>query len=205
MLDAFLIEYRSNVQDIVAITVCAAAIIWGGGPERAVAATWLIVFEVAGRVQDWIYGDGVQLTGVDWFVASSDAVAGILMIGIALYANRNYTLLIAAMQVLAVTAHLARGLAEPIAPIAYAVMFIVPGWAQLALLGVGLVRHLQRRGMHGHYRDWRITKPTIRLGGVPISLGNEAVWQQARQASSAPSQVQAKESGQQPSWRDDLK
>jgi hypothetical protein len=189
MLSMIFLEYRGILQDIVVVALCIAAFIWGGGPEKAVAATWLIVFKLADQVQDWIFGGSVQLSGVDWFVASADVIAGLLFVWIALYANRNYTLWIAGMQILAVTAHLARSLADLISPIAYAVMFIAPGWIQLFLLVVGIARHVRRRNKHGKYRDWRISKPNIGLSVGLVSSGDGAVWQQAGQ----------------PSWRDDLK
>ena len=189
MLSTLLLEHRGTLQDALLVALCIAAFIWGGGPERAVAATWLIVFELAGEVQDWFFGSRVQLSGVDWFLASTDLVAGFLFVWIALYANRNYTLWIAGMQILAVMAHLARSLADLISPIAYAVMFIAPGWIQLVLLGVGIARHVRRRKKHGEYRDWRISKPNIGLSVGPVSNGQEGTWQQAGQ----------------PSWRDDLK
>lgn len=189
MFDFVLLEYRTNIQDVLVFIVCAGALIWGGGPERAVAATWLIVFELAGAIQDWFFGKSVQLAGVDWFFASADAVAGLIFILIALYANRNYTLWIAGMQVLAIMAHLARSLADLISPITYAVMFVAPGWFQLMLLGVGLARHIQRRRKYGTYRDWRISKPAIGLTAVPAAQSGGTGWQQKGQ----------------PSWRDELK
>lgn len=189
MLSALLLEYRGMLQDILLIALCVSAFIWGGGPEKAVAATWLIVFELAGHIRRWAYGNSFQFNGVDWFFASSDAVAGILFVWIALNANRNYTLWIAGMQILAVSAHLARSLAELVSPIAYAVMIIGPGWIQLVLLGLGIIRHVRRRAEHGMYRDWRISKPDIRLSVSALSQSEKTAWQQADQ----------------PSWRDELK
>jgi len=189
MLDTILIEYRGQIQDVLLIALCVAAFIWGGGPERIVAATWLIVFELAGRIQNWIFGDSVQLTGVDWFIASIDLVAGVIFVGVALYANRNYTLWIAAMQVLAVTAHLARGIADLIAPMAYAVMFIVPGWIQLFLMSAGLVRHILRKRKYGQYRDWRIGNPNAAIAAGVAPLSTDPTQQGAKL----------------PSWRDDFK
>jgi hypothetical protein len=135
---------------------------------------------------------------IDPFYAMIDACAAICWVAIALFANRNYTLWIAAMQVLAITAHLARGLVEAIAPVGYIIMISVPGWAQLLLLGAGLSRHIYRKRRHGQYRDWRIHKPRIGIGQVgaagqggagDLALQNELAWRQSRQ----------------PSWRDDLK
>jgi len=189
MIDIALFEYRILAQDLLMIAVCIAAFIWGGGPERLVAATWLVVFEGVNFAKNWFIGESVRLSGVDWFFASTDVLAGAIFVGIALYANRNYTLWIAAMQVLAIMAHLARGIADLIAPIAYAIMFIIPGWLQLFLLGAGVVRHILRQRKHGPYRDWRVARPNMAIaeGFGPLAGGGN--WPEVKQ----------------PSWRDDLK
>lgn len=159
MLELLASEYRILAQDILAFTLCISAFIWGGGPERAVAATWLVVFEIAGRVYRLVADTGFKLTDVDLFLATTDGIAGIIWIVVALYANRNYTLWIAGMQVLAMTAHLARGLAETISPIAYITMVVAPGWFQLIFLAIGLIRHISRKRRFGEYRDWRLVMP----------------------------------------------
>ena len=156
MIEFFLTEQRAVLQNVLVIAICGSALIWGGGPERAVAATWLIVFEAAGLIDYLLTGGETQLLEVDLFVAASDVVAGLIWIGIALYANRNYTLGIAGLQVLAMSSHLARELSEYIAPIAYAVMTIAPGWLQLIVLSAGLVSHVRRKKKFGAYRDWRV-------------------------------------------------
>ncbi len=158
MLELLASDYRSDIQDVLAFVLILVAFIWGGWPERAVAATWLICFEVAVRVKSYFWEDSRQLLEVDVFLASTDIVAGVFWIGIALYANRNYTLWIAAMQILAMSAHVARGLAESISPIGYTVMVVAPGWFQLIFLGIGLTRHILRKRKYGPYRDWRTVK-----------------------------------------------
>lgn len=155
MLELLVSDFRPYVQDAVAILVCLAAFRWGGAPERLIALIWLVLFKLVGRAYEFLFVSSFQLTGIDPFLASVDLVAGGLFLFIALNANRNYPLWIAAMQLLAIVAHLARGLTEAIAPIAYAIMVIAPGWMQLLLLAVGLVRHVRRARIYGPYREWR--------------------------------------------------
>jgi len=178
----------------LAWVICPAALLWGGGPERAVAATWLVVFELAGRIIPEFFGIKVQAVSVDMWLLTGDFVAGFILIAVALYANRNYTLLIAAMQVLAMTAHVARGLVESIAPVAYIIMLAAPGWIQLLLLALGLGRHIQRKRQFGPYRDWR----TVRTGANLefVAEGPQPGVNQLRADQAA---------GKQPSWRDELK
>ncbi|MEL7444621.1 MAG: hypothetical protein AAGK02_02270 [Pseudomonadota bacterium] len=159
MLELLASEYRGLAQDILAIILIAIAFRWGGGPERVVAATWLVLFEVASVASRAIWGSERQLSDVDVFFASTDILACVIWVAVALCANRTYTLWIAAMQLLAVTAHLARGLVEAISPVAYLTMVYVPGWFQLMVLAIGLARHINRKRRYGEYRDWRVGVP----------------------------------------------
>ncbi len=156
LLELLYFDYRSQIQDALTIILVIAAIVWGGGPERTVAFTWVFAFEFLGLVDDVLTGPMGLLTEVDYFLALKDVVAGVMWIAIALYANRNYTLWIAGFQIIAMSAHLVRGLIEGVSPIAYAVMVVAPGWFQLFLLGIGLTRHILRKRKYGPYRDWRV-------------------------------------------------
>lgn len=163
MFDLLASNLRFLIQDGLAYSVCIAALIWGAGPERAIALTWLIIFELFDALYRFVWGANYQLSDVDMFLAGLDVVAAIAWIAIALNANRNYPLLIAALQVLALTAHLARGLIESIAPAAYVLMVTAPSWLQLLVLAAGVARHMRRKQTHGDYRDWRLP---VRLGGL---------------------------------------
>ena len=187
MIEFLVSESRVLLQAMVAWTVCAAALAWGGGPERVLAITWLIVFELALRILPLLLGLRIQLASVDLWFISLDLLACGVMLAVALYANRSYTLWIAAMQLLAVTAHVARGLVESISPVAYALMIAVPGWLQLFALAIGLACHILRKRKYGPYRSWRISKPSFAIPAELSPLQNQAVWQ----------------GGKQPSWRDD--
>ncbi|KEO88667.1 hypothetical protein EH31_16045 [Erythrobacter longus] len=189
MLELLASDNRVILQAALAWSICLAALAWGGGPERAVAITWLVVFEIGLRILSPLLGFRFQLMNVDLWLISFEIVAGLALIAIALHANRNYTLWIAAMQVWAMTAHLARGLVESISPVAYAMMIAVPGWLQLFLLAIGLVRHLMRERKFGEYRDWRIVGPNTALAAGMGPISSQQNWPKAKQ----------------PSWRDDIK
>ncbi len=189
MVELVASDYRVVAQVIVAWALCSAALIWGGGPERAIAITWLIVFEIGLRLAPHWLGLRFQYVDIELWLFTGELIACAMFIAIALVANRNYALGVAAMQVLAVTAHLARGIAETVAPIAYLVMIAVPGWAQLFLLAIGLVRHILRKRKYGDYRDWRISNPLSAIAKGAAQLSADSAWQRFKQ----------------PSWRDDLK
>jgi len=163
MLQWLASESRPFIQDIVFFSLFGFILIWGAGPERAIAAVWMILFEGISRVYRGVWAIGYQLEQVDLFYAFMDSAACFFWVAIALNANRNYPLVIAAFQVLVVAAHLARGLIETISPIAYATMVIAPGWFQLVVLALGLMRHVQRQRRYGPYREWR--RPITWLSG----------------------------------------
>lgn len=160
MLELLASENRALVQDILAWTICLVALVWGSGPERAVAAAWLLVFEVLVGAYQLLSEPGFKRTDVDLFLATTDIIAAFIFIAIALYANRTYPLWIAGMQLLALTAHVARGLADTVSPVAYTTMVIAPGWLQLVFLGCGFGFHILRKRKYGAYRDWRISRGT---------------------------------------------
>jgi hypothetical protein len=147
------------------------------------------LFEIAHGIRLIFAAAGYRLNDVDLFLATTDTFAAIIFIAIALFANRNYPLWIAAMQVLAMTAHLARGLAETISPIAYITMVVAPGWFQLLFLALGLLGHILRKRSHGEYRDWRTNGKTQPYGPASPSTKLFKAFLGQRQDS----------------WRDELK
>lgn len=189
MLQLLASEYRMLAQDTLAIILLIAAFVWGGGPERAVAAGWFVIFKGSTFVRDLFWPGTPELVTVDIMLASADFVALIVFVMIALYANRNYPLWIAAMQVLAMSAHLARGLVESISPIGYVVMVVAPGWIQLFLIAIGIVRHARRKNKYGPYRDWRRVRPQ---SGLAYPADDTTVGPMIFKSSGS-------------SWRDDLK
>ncbi len=159
MLELLISENRGIVQDVLVWSICLSAFVWGGGPERVVAATWIFLLEIPDGIYLHVRTSGYQVMDVDLVTAAMDVSAGIVWISVALFSNRIYPLWIAGLQVLAVSAHIARGIADSISPIAYITMVVGPGWFQLIIMGFGLVFHILRKRKYGNYRDWRITIP----------------------------------------------
>lgn len=151
-------ESRAFIQNILVYALMAVALLWGAGPERAAIGIWWGFFELPSLVYRHMLGYDVRVTDIDYFMASIDVTAGALWIVLALYANRNYTLWIAGVQLLAIGSHAARGMVEAISPIGYLFLVIVPGWLQLCIISIGFARHILRKRKYGKYRDWRITR-----------------------------------------------
>ncbi|WP_336987256.1 hypothetical protein [Altererythrobacter aquiaggeris] len=145
---------RDNAQ-FAALLVLAAWALWqGGGPERGVALT-LLTMEFVDRINHLVFGAAAYLDRLDIGHAAIDAFACAAFVAIGLKANRMYTLWIAALQVIALNAHIVREFAEGVSPLAYAIMYIGPSYFQLLLLGLGIWHHVRRRNIFGNYRAWR--------------------------------------------------
>lgn len=168
MVQILLSENRIALQALLVVIICSAAFLKGGGPERAFAMTWILLFEVVQRGYKALGKESWQFAQTDMFLASVDILAAVIFTVLAVNANRIYPLWIAGLQVLALTAHLARGMTDLISPIAYAVMVTIPGWLQLIILGSGIVLHRRRERQFGPYRAWRIP---VRFGGLLPTTG----------------------------------
>lgn len=154
-------DFRGDLQDALVVILCGVALFCGSTPERAAIAVWVFCFELPSLIyRDWL-GLSVTLNEFDFFLASKDVVAGACWIALALYANRNYTLWIAGIQLLAIGSHVARGLVESISPIGFVSLVVAPGWMVLIIMSIGFTRHILRKREFGTYRDWRIVQKTV--------------------------------------------
>lgn len=162
-------DYRIAAQTLAFVLLALAAWRWGGGPERALAAI-LVWFRVADWAYHGLFQQSLELADIDFAHALIDVVACAAAFAVALYANRIYPLWFAAVQLLAVFAHLAREMAVDILPVVYAIMFMAPSYLQIAILVLGLWLHRRRVRRHGPYRSWRRSSnpsPVPRPAGWP--------------------------------------
>ncbi len=150
-----LLAYRDGAQTLAFVLLALAAWRWGAGPERALAGV-LVWFRVADWTYHGVFEGSLALHNMDLAHALIDVVACIAAFAIALSANRIYPLWFAAVQLLALFAHLARAMAVDILPMVYAIMFIAPSYLQIAILALGLWFHRRRVLEHGPYRSWRL-------------------------------------------------
>lgn len=155
MLD-FIANHRADLQYIASLLMGLAMLRWGGGPERAIAVMFtgvlmlpLIAFRLAMTSGTMMLGDLAPI----YIALDAIALAGFVLI--ALNANRNYPLWIAGFQMVAVGAHLVKGLVDVVSPLAYVLLAVGPSYFQLVLMLAGLLRHRRRLRRYGPYRDWR--------------------------------------------------
>lgn len=127
----------------------------GGEPEQSVAAILLATFalDVANHA---IFGDPA------WFAVNPghlviDTWAFIVLLGVALRANRAWPLAVSAAQAVVVLGHVAKLWELAMVRRAYWVMTQVPFTLQLLLLIFGTAAHVWRARRLGAYHGWRLT------------------------------------------------
>ncbi|WP_324074046.1 MAG: hypothetical protein RSE14_12185 [Erythrobacter sp.] len=159
----FLNAYRVDAQHITSVFLALAVWRWGGGPER-----WLTGIFVATMVVP-VYllrgaGLGLPTAGPDaWLYFGIDLVAMAGFGLVALNANRNYPLWVAGFQLVAVGAHMIKGMVEGVSLFALVILIVGPSYCQLLVLIAGFVRHVRREKRFGTYRDWRVARPRAAL------------------------------------------
>lgn len=135
--------------------VCAYALWRGGQPERLVAAVFLLGAVLSGFVQ----GPQWQWRGVEIGILTIDATMLVLLVWIALRADRYWPIAVAAMQVLQVVGHLLK-LADPrMLPLLYWISNVVWAYPMIAVLGLGTLRHRNRVKRSGAERHWSVSSP----------------------------------------------
>lgn len=158
--------YRAPTQHIASLLLAVAIWRWGGSPERWLAAVFIATMVVPIYVVRTL---GMHtFAGGPWagYYVLIDVVAAVLFVGVALNANRNYPMGIAAFQLVAVGAHMVKAVADIASPLAIAILVIGPTYLQLLLLLTGFIRHIRRERHFGPYRAWRIAPPAI--GGLTV-------------------------------------
>lgn len=154
----FFNAYRAPAQHLSSVLLAAAIWRWGGRPERWLMAVFLATMVFPVYLARWLNaGTALEIGPNADYVMLLDMIAGVLFVGIALKANRNYPLWIAGFQLVAVATHLVRGVVDGILPLAVAILVIGPSYCQLAILAGGFGRHVLRVRRFGNYRDWRPT------------------------------------------------
>lgn len=153
MMQIFL-ENRASIQKLFVVALFLVALWRGSGPERACAGVLIGMVIVQLALRDFT---GLERTygSLDPVLFTIDVIGLAGFVGIALRANRFYPLVLAAAQLVAFMAHLARALVEPVSSLAYYLLIAMPFWFQIIVLGIGIARHIHQTGRQGPYGDWR--------------------------------------------------
>ncbi|MGZ5791164.1 MAG: hypothetical protein ACXWI7_02890 [Croceibacterium sp.] len=134
------------------VVISLAACIVGGPPERFLGVMFLVWIPFD-KIFHSLYGLATYLR-VDWFLVSTDTTAFVLLLGLALRANRFWPIVCAAGQCVAVGGHLAALLLGVIKAPYWAMTQFSP-YVQIVALAAGTWAHWRRNRRIGPYRSWR--------------------------------------------------
>jgi len=127
------------------------ALVRGGAPERMVGASLLAASGIGWTLQTPF---GQRFYGVEYGVLAVDLVLAIVLVAIALAADRFWTLWLAAMQLLGLGSHLVRVVEPGFARTAYAVLLAGWSYPMLLILVLGTARHVRRVSRMGFDVAW---------------------------------------------------
>lgn len=135
----------------IILALCAVyAFVRGGAPERVVAAAFMaaaaatyIAWPLHGRFHDIEFG-----------LLLIDAGLLVVLLAVALWANRFWPIWIASFQLFALLVHIARAYQQDVLPIVYYAVLSFMAYPMLAMLAIGTTCHFQRVRRHGVDPDW---------------------------------------------------
>jgi hypothetical protein len=134
---------------MISFTACVI----GGAPERFLGIVFLVWIPLD-QIQHRLYGPPTYLH-VDPFHLATDTTVFILLVWLALRANRFWPIVCAGAQCVAMGGHLAAALLGVVrAP--YWAMTQFSGYVQIIALAAGTWAHWRRVRQIGPYRSWRL-------------------------------------------------
>ena len=151
------LDLISALQSALQLSVWLLALfaLWrGAGPEKACALTLLALMAVD-EVYHLAFGAYYPLDTADPWHVFIDTAALISLLTIALRANRFYPMVLAAAQLVSVTAHLVRLTVPQMTSLSYYLLYVMPFYFAIFVLAGGLWRHRKRFERIGPYREWR--------------------------------------------------
>lgn len=134
----------------------ACVFVWkrGAGPERAAAMSIVLMYAMD-PVYHAIWGNRTVYMQLNVGHLVIDVITMALLLPIALFANRRWTLLMASAQAVAVLSHFLRWISPDMHPWVYAAFIRGPSYLQIALLFIGTERHRRRVMRIGNYPSWQ--------------------------------------------------
>ena len=137
------------------LAVLALIVLWrGAAPERSILAVFISMIALD-RLYHLIVHSGAHFQNVDLGHLTIDLLSAVVLLVIALYANRQYPLWLSALQFVAVISHIIRSISPEVDKGAYSIFMVAPSYLQILVFAVGLSIHLQHQRKRGPYRSWR--------------------------------------------------
>ncbi len=135
---------------LLLITCCGYAIWRGGAPERIAAAILMAGSVLTAMVST----PATRGAGITWPVFIIDLTDQLLLMLLAVYAKRYWTIVAAGIHLLPIAVHVARGLVPAIQAPVYDRAVVVASYLILLLIAAGTQRHRLRRRRFGTDVSW---------------------------------------------------
>ena len=133
------------------LLACVYALVRGGKPERYAALLYLVAFAASALSAQF---DHELYHALNWGIVAIDFALAVALGALALHANRYWTLWATSIQIVAISAHLAKLLVPEIAATAYEITLLVWSYAVIPLLVIATFRHHQRIQRSGPELSW---------------------------------------------------
>lgn len=142
---------RIVIFDALLASTCGYALLRGGPPERIVSGSLILAY-VATLASYSSFAS--RFYSVEQGVFATDVCLLVLLIGVALRADRGWPLVVAALQLDTVGTHVLKHLDPGIIRVTYALLIAVWSYPMLLVLGVGTFRHQVRLARRGYDTSW---------------------------------------------------
>jgi hypothetical protein len=127
---------------------------WGAAPERICAAVFVANL-VVDRLYHLVAGRGTIYLYVDIGHLAIGIATAVVLVRVALTANRIYPLWLSAFQGLVIISHFTREASAKVSVPAYALLTYGPSIFQIVILSFGIALHARRLNRYGRYPSWR--------------------------------------------------
>ena len=150
---------RVLLVNLLQVAASSYAVTRGGAPERIVG---MALLAAAIGTHLGLSADGNRFAGVEMGVVIVDLVLLIVLVIVALHADRRWVIWVAALHLLGAGAHLAEAVSPDTTRLAYAILSAAWSYPILILLAIGTLRHGQRLAAQGWDIDWSRLDPAVR-------------------------------------------
>ena len=136
---------------IMLLGVCGYALWRGGAPERIAAGAML-----AATVGSAIFRSEVdaRFLHVEVGLFMIDLLLLLVLVAVMLRADRGWPILVSALHLCTVGAHVVRFIDAEMIRVTYVVMVTASSWPMVIALGIGTWRHRTRVRVNGYDRAW---------------------------------------------------
>lgn len=129
----------------------------GGAPERAVGCSMVAAY-VATLFSHSEFA--IRFTDVELGVLTIDILLMVILMAVALKADRGWPILLAGLHLTTVGAHAVRMIEPEMIEVTYAVMLSMWSYPMVVALALGTWRHRRRLQAVGYDRDWSVPLAT---------------------------------------------